>query len=164
MPLLLEVSVNLRLVAEIVTDHRVNVGQLERGILLRNLLCGGAFAKSGNDGVQRNAGVPHAHDAVLIGCQRNGFWRNHQRHRRYLTILHNFLRSLANPRTIIPALYPTAWTSSTSTSCTMRWRDLLHKRQCFASIFGLTTGTPRFTLGTHRPASRSLCSVQRDPR
>lgn len=78
---LCEVRPDLRLVTEIVRDHRVNIRQDERGVLLDDFLRGRTGVQGGNHGVEGHAGATHMDQAIGVATDRNPFRRNAQFHK-----------------------------------------------------------------------------------
>jgi hypothetical protein len=64
--LLLEVRFYLGTLPQVVTDHRIDVCQLDGSILLRQFLSGCSFQESGHEGIQCDTCLPDSHDAVAI--------------------------------------------------------------------------------------------------
>ena len=64
---LAQVGVDFLTASQIVADHRVDVGQVKGGILLRDLFRRCPFAERGDHRVQSYAGATDAHDTLSVG-------------------------------------------------------------------------------------------------
>ncbi len=80
LPVLAEVRLNLGLVSKVVRDHRVDVIQADRRVLLRNLFGGGAGVEGGYQGIERHARAADVDHSVSIGLNRNPLRWNVQLH------------------------------------------------------------------------------------
>lgn len=67
----IEVDLHFGLPLQIVGDYGVNVGQVEGGVLLDNLLRSGAFIEGEDDRIERHARAPDAHHTVGVSGERN---------------------------------------------------------------------------------------------
>ena len=59
-----------------VADHRVDVGQGHRGVLLGDFLGGRALLEGLDQRIERHAGLADAQDAIPVGDHRHGFRQN----------------------------------------------------------------------------------------
>lgn len=77
---LAKVFLDLALMSQMISDHRIYVLQPERGVLLRYLLGGRALAEGGDHDVERNPSAADKRDTVPINRQRHEFGNNRERH------------------------------------------------------------------------------------
>ena len=60
------IGINFSFASQVVSDHRIHIGKLERWILLDNLFCGSTLQEGGDDSIQGDASVADQNDAILI--------------------------------------------------------------------------------------------------
>ena len=75
---LLEIGLYVVPVSQVVTDDRVDIGQIQRGVLIDDLFCRGSLVEGHDDTIERHPCLADMNHPVLVSSERDkpggGFW------------------------------------------------------------------------------------------